>query len=77
MYDPNGNQGPPPSQLNAREAVDLINMLICLHLRRMFTPDSDLITAINEQIELNSRALTDYLLATDPRPGLYFKGPGE
>lgn len=61
------------SQLNNREAVDLIDQLISKRIEQALSkyPYPD------EPIELIKRQLTDYLLATDSRKGVYVKGDND
>lgn len=61
---------PPASKADAQDAVQIIVDLIDLHSRNHCG-------CFDEQIEIAKRALTDYLLAIDPRPGWYFKGPSD
>lgn len=71
MYPP-----PPPgrvSQMNAREFVDRLDELITekiLNMGPMHVPCKD-------RVEQLKREMTDYLLATDPRKGIYAKGPND
>lgn len=53
------------SHINARDFVELLDGLI--KARSNVNPDP-------EQIEVLKRELTDYLLATDPRKGIYVTG---
>lgn len=59
---------------NARDAAECINKLIQLGIEKYFCCDAKGLRQINEQIEIQTRLLTDYLLATDPRKGIYVKG---
>lgn len=54
------------SHINARDFVELLDELIKARSTEAL-PDP-------ERIELLKRELTDYLLATDPRKGIYVTG---
>ena len=57
---------PPASKANARDMVELIDELIQLR-------EHNITNCNGEKIEVVKRAMTDYLLSTDPRPGIYVK----
>lgn len=70
----------PISTENAREIVDAIDDLICSHVTQhallstgMLTPRD--MACREEQREIIKRRITDYLLVTDPRSGVYQTGP--
>lgn len=67
---------PKPSQLSAFAAVNLIECMIEIKLRLREAKDGSS-RGLNEELELVRRELTDYLLATDPRKGVYVKGPND
>lgn len=56
------------SQSTAREIVDMIDSLICKRIQQY----EEMSDAFNrEEIEVIKRELTDYLLVTDPRQGVF------
>ena len=58
------------SQDNARDIVEAIDNLICL---RIMGPGSDSAPVFYDKLELQKRRITDYLLVTDPRAGVFLK----
>jgi len=64
----------PISTDNAIDIVDAIDELIQMRLNAV-TPGAttQLIRRWNERAELLRRKITDYLIVTDPRKGIYFK----
>jgi hypothetical protein len=52
---------------DAREIVDMLDALIVRRIRQQYDDRPD------EEAEVLKRAITDYLLQTDPRPGIYVK----
>lgn len=57
--------------MDAREFVDELDTLIGAMIKAHQEGMDD---AREEQIEVIKRQLTDYLLETDPRKGIYVKG---
>ena len=73
---------PRPSQLNAREFVELVDQLIMLRVAMNMLDLSNyqqdrIHSRMEEECEVLKRSLTDYLLAADSRKGLYAKGEHE
>jgi hypothetical protein len=59
---------------DAREMVDLIDELICERIAQAHRSAGICWEyKDDEKTELLKRAITDYLLQTDPRPGIYVK----
>jgi len=58
------------SQDNARDIVEAIDQLIC---RRMVMSKYWTTKSQDEEVELLKRKITDYLLVTDPRAGVFRK----
>ena len=58
------------SQDNARDIVEAIDQLICqrLKMKEYWTSSEQ-----DETVELLKRRITDYLLVTDPRAGVFRK----
>ena len=79
MYpQPNPDEGRAAvSQDNARDIVELIDNLIQLRAsqleRQKWVNGEKWSAELNEPIELAKRRITDYLLVTDPRAGVFRK----
>lgn len=73
MYAYKRNEPIKPT-VSANEVVGLIEDLVVLSVAKFQSPGNK---AVNENLALVKRKLTDYFLQTDTRGGMYVVGPGD
>jgi hypothetical protein len=76
MY-PTTNPEPNHAAPAGREMVDLLDALIRERILESQSSDHKTLKDCAFNIEMMKRQLTDYLLQTDPRPGIYVQAPGQ